>query len=114
MLFYSPVYIFIFLPIVLLVFYVLNDKESIAVSRLWLIFASLFFYSYWNISYLILILASIIINFSLGRMLHFSRKNNSQGNSTRKLLLATGILFNLGLLTYYKYSDFFIQKFIIM
>ncbi|MBL4602313.1 MAG: MBOAT family protein [Emcibacteraceae bacterium] len=71
--------------------------------------ASLFFYSWWNIAYLPLILASIIFNFFIGRRIA-SKDEVNFGFLTSKRVLVLGIIANVGLLGYYKYSDFFIHN----
>ncbi len=55
MLFNSPVFIFLFLPITFLVYHYLNVKKQFESGKVWLVLASLFFYAYWNPVYLILI-----------------------------------------------------------
>lgn len=78
-------------------------------SKGFLVFSSLFFYSWWNIAYLPLILVSILVNYVIGRQLSaFDGQNRYYSNKT---LLTIGIVFNLGLLGYFKYSDFFIVNF---
>jgi D-alanyl-lipoteichoic acid acyltransferase DltB (MBOAT superfamily) len=114
MLFNSPIYLFLFLPLVVLVYYTLNAKRLILPAKIWLVFASLFFYGYWNPAYLIIIISSILVNFTIGRALHPKRRaSRTPGNSLlqQKLTLAIGILFNLGLLGYFKYADFLIQNY---
>ena len=113
MLFNSPVYIFLFLPLVVFVYFVLNRQRLIYVSKVWLVLASLFFYGYWNPAYLFLIITSMLVNFGLGRALHQSKKNNQTGDRAtlkHKTVLMVGIIFNLGLLGYFKYADFFIEN----
>jgi D-alanyl-lipoteichoic acid acyltransferase DltB (MBOAT superfamily) len=73
-----------------------------------LVFASLFFYSWWNIAYLPLILISMLFNYAVGNQL--SRYEERKKCCSKKAFLATGIIFNLGLLGYFKYSDFFISN----
>jgi len=74
-----------------------------------LVFASLFFYSWWNIAYLPLILVSMLFNYVMGRQL--STYTSHKKCCSKKALLTIGIIFNLGLLGYFKYSDFFITNF---
>lgn len=69
---------------------------------MWLVFASLFFYGYWDPVYLLLIGSSIVVNFTLANRIRETQ--HKQG------YLYTGILFNLGLLGYFKYADFFIDN----
>ncbi|MFH0709447.1 MAG: MBOAT family protein, partial [Pseudomonadota bacterium] len=51
MLFNSYEFIFFFLPITFFVYFWLNKKRLTQASKAWLVFASLFFYSWWNIIY---------------------------------------------------------------
>ncbi len=104
MLFNSYTYIFFFLPLVFFIYFFLNKKRLVIASKGFLVFASLFFYSWWNISYLPLILISMIFNYIIGKNIN---KNKKIGN---KLVLTIGIIANLSLLGYYKYSDFFLDN----
>ncbi|MHA6483021.1 MBOAT family O-acyltransferase [Paenibacillus sp. strain BS8-2] len=99
MLFNSHVFIFGFLPVVLIIYYSLSKIGSPYHSRTWLVVSSIFFYGYWNPKYVPLLLLSIVINYMVGRQLIKYRQ---------KIVLAIGIVFNLILLGYYKYLDFFI------
>lgn len=106
MLFNSYEFIFIFFPIVLIGYFILNQYGKNQLAKGWLVLASLYFYSYFNHSYLIIIITSIVINYSLGNWLHSESKSNFQ----RKLILILGVIFNLGILGYFKYYDFFIEN----
>lgn len=103
MLFNSFEFIFIFLPIVFFVYYLLTYNNLIRLSRVWLVLSSLFFYSYWKLEYLPLILISIIINFFLGYLISYRVEY-------KRFFLILGIIFNLTLLGYYKYYDFLIEN----
>lgn len=105
MLFNSYEFIFAFLPIVFSIYFILNKRNLKTCSKWWLFSSSLFFYSWWNIIYFPLILASIIINYYLGTNLNNSLNTSS---SQRKAILVLGLVFNLSLLGYFKYMDFFI------
>lgn len=102
MLFNSYPYIFLFLPLVLLVYFSLNRRGWSTAGKAWLVWASLFFYSYWNPAYLPLLVSSILVNFLLGSVLVRSQP----GVPLRKGALLLGLAFNIGLLGYYKYADF--------
>jgi len=102
-------FIFIFLPITFFIYFYLNKKHFTTGSKAFLIFASLFFYSWWNIVYLPLILISMLINYSLGKEL--ANYDARFKKVTAKKLLTFGIVFNLGLLGYFKYTDFFILNY---
>ena len=114
MLFNSPVYIFLFLPIVVLGYFLFNHLRLIVAAKAWLVLSSLFFYGFWNPSYLALIIGSMLVNFALGTALHREKRAPTRGkyhHLKRKNILAAGVLFNLGLLGYYKYEDFLIENF---
>ncbi|MEM8561383.1 MAG: MBOAT family protein [Pseudomonadota bacterium] len=108
MLFTSSYYIFAFLPIVFAGYFLLLRANWIVASRLWLVLASLYFYGYWNPSYLLLIGTSISVNFMLGRILQSSREQRDRYPWRHKVWLFAAIAFNLLLLGYFKYADFFI------
>ncbi|WP_417909397.1 MBOAT family O-acyltransferase [Candidatus Electronema sp. PJ] len=104
MLFNSSLYIVFFLPCVIAGYFLLNHWRFVTAATVWLVLASLFFYGYGSASSLPLITASIVVNFAFGSSLR------RQGNKSRRLILAFGILFNLGLLGYYKYALFFLEN----
>ena len=107
MLFNSYEFIFLFLPISVIVYFWLNKKRLTHTGKAWLVFVSLFFYSWWNIIYLPLILASILFNFAIGTTI--SKNALKAKHSLSQLgLLTFGIVSNLALLGYFKYTDFFI------
>ena len=106
MLFNSIEYIYLFLPFTFFVYFYLNKINHNHLGKIFLIIASLFFYSWWNFIYLPLILFSIGFNFLLGSSL--SKKNIDKKN---KNLLIIGISANIFLLAYFKYLDFFILNF---
>lgn len=100
MLFNTFVFIFVFLPIVLTGFYGFGSKIRSSYVVFWLFLCSLFFYGWWKPSYLILIAISIIVNFFVSRQI-------AEG---KKRFLYVGVSFNLMLLFFYKYVDFFISN----
>ena len=108
MLFNSYEFIFFFLPITFMVYFWLNHKRLTYASKGWMVAASLFFYSWWNVLYLPLILGSILFNFILGTTL--SKAEDPQKGISRYVLLSFGIIINLVLLGYFKYMDFFITN----
>lgn len=110
MLFNSYEFIFFFLPVTFLFYFWLNKKRLTQASKAWLVFASLFFYSWWNIIYLPLILGSILFNFALGTSISRIKVLETKKSVSRKTLLGFGIVSNLLLLAYFKYMDFFITN----
>ncbi len=108
MLFNSLEFIFAFLPLTFFIYFFLLNRRLIVGAKGFLVFASLFFYSWWNIAYLPLILGSMLFNYVIGNSLN---ENLSRAKVSKKALLAFGITGNLSLLGYFKYSDFFINNF---
>lgn len=106
MLFNSYTFIFAFLPITFFIYFYLNSKKLTTASVAFLVFASLFFYSWWNILYLPLILASMLFNFVMGNYLSKPLKAFN-----KKAFLWFGIGSNVGLLGYFKYTDFLLDNF---
>ncbi|MBO0961649.1 MBOAT family protein [Neobacillus sp. MM2021_6] len=104
MLFNSFEFILIFLPVTFLVYFTLLYTGQTVIAKVFLGVASLVFYSWWNINYLPLILISIAVNYTFGAILTKSYKK-----SNRKSILTFGIVFNVGLLGYFKYTDFFLS-----
>jgi alginate O-acetyltransferase complex protein AlgI len=99
MIFSSIPFIFAFLPLVLAGYYFLAQINS-KLAAAWLVGASLFFYGYWNPSYLVLLLGSIAWNFLTGSWII----RIEDGKARLKLaILWIAIIGNLGLLAYYKY-----------
>ena len=69
MLFNSYEFILAFLPITFFIYFFLNHKKRIELGKGFLVFSSLFFYSWWNIIYLPLIMFSISFNYLIGSSL---------------------------------------------
>ena len=114
MLFNSYEFIFAFLPITFFIYFYLNSKRLTIAAKGFLVFASLFFYSWWDIAYLPLILSSILFNYLIGTTLSKSSENNKLGlNKTfsKKSILIFGIVCNVTLLGYFKYTNFFLENF---
>lgn len=98
MIFSSVIFIYYFLPIVLLLFYIVPNKYKNFI----LFLASLIFYYYSEKKFLILLILSIIVNYSLGRLITKYKDN-------KKVWLIISLIFNFGLLLYFKYVNFFID-----
>ena len=70
MLFNSYIFVLVFLPITLIGYFMLNKINQNTISKIFLIVMSLYFYAYFNNSYLIIILTSILFNYVIGKLLH--------------------------------------------
>ena len=91
-------------------YFLLNKWGHIQLAKISLVVASLFFYGYWNPFYLVLIIGSIVVNFGIGAMLHRAKLDSWTLPISGKMILIFGIILNLSLLVYYKYTDFFIDN----
>jgi alginate O-acetyltransferase complex protein AlgI len=94
MLFNSFFFVFLFLPISLILFYSLTKKIH---KQIFLIIASFLFISIWNLYDALLLIGSIIFNYSFGYFLIKTKK---------KSLLTTSIIINILFLAYFKYNFF--------
>ena len=103
MLFHNPVFIFLFLPIVLFLYY--TFKHSKFAHEYILIVAGIFFYSWWNIYLTPIIIISIVFNFYFGSLI----RNNFDYNSKKKILIFS-IFLNILFLAIFKYADFIIEN----
>jgi alginate O-acetyltransferase complex protein AlgI len=107
LLFNSYIFIFGFLPAVLLGFFWLARISPVYASS-WLALASLIFYAYWNPAYVGLLLGSVICNYAFGAgIAKAGIKHDATG---KKQLLIVAIAANLLLLGYYKYANFFVSS----
>lgn len=104
MLFPSFVFIFLFLPIVFVIYFSLGKLKNKKIATLFLVAASLYFYSYFEIKFLYLICGSMLVNYTVGRVLLKAKR-------FRRSILTIGILFNIAVLGYFKYADFFIENY---
>jgi D-alanyl-lipoteichoic acid acyltransferase DltB (MBOAT superfamily) len=107
MLFNSYEFIFLFLPVSLIVYFLLNRMRLTIGANAWLLFVSLFFYSWWNIRYLPLILGSILFNYTVGGLL-VANDEVKKPIVSRKTMVVFGLTANILFLCYFKYMDFFI------
>lgn len=105
MLFTTALFVLVFLPLVLAGFFVFG-RFNRGLAAAWLFLASLFFYGYWMPEYTLLLLASIAVNFRVG--IGIARAHRAE-RGARGWLVA-GLVFNLGLLAYFKYANFFIDN----
>ncbi|MEM0955568.1 MAG: MBOAT family O-acyltransferase [Pseudomonadota bacterium] len=105
MLFNSYVFLFVFLPVALAGSYMLAGRGWQRMAMLYLVGMSLFFYGWWNPVYLWLLGTSVLTNFTLGIAL-----NRVEAVKLRRLLMILGIAFNLALLGYFKYANFFVDS----
>ncbi|NET83882.1 MAG: MBOAT family protein [Moorea sp. SIO1F2] len=106
MLFNSPEFIFLFLPLTLFFFFMLGRKGYYQGAIAFLVAASLLFYAWWNPPYLALLIFSIFFNYTVGSAL----SKRLILSVSPKLLLVLGIAVNLALIGYFKYANFFVYN----
>ncbi|NJK54805.1 MAG: MBOAT family protein [Pleurocapsa sp. SU_5_0] len=109
MLFNSFEFIFLFLPITLVLFFYISRKKDNAIQQsaiVWLIIASLVFYGWWKPINLPLIIFSMLVNYYLG----YWMSNSIEKPLIKKAIFLTGIIFNLGLIIYFKYFVFILSN----
>lgn len=99
MLFSSCTFLFMFLPLVLVLYYISKDKYK---NYILLVF-SLLFYSWGEPNFIILMLISILLNYIIALLIDRYRKYD-------KLFLFIAIIFNIGMLFSFKYLNFFISN----
>lgn len=99
MVFSSLTFLIYFLPIVLVVYYVVPQKLKNTV----LLIASILFYAYGEPKYIILFLISILFSYIFGILI-----DGAKSGKLKKLFLIFGILLHVGFLVYFKYIDFLI------
>ncbi len=101
MIFSSMTFLWIFLPILLGLYFISKEKYR----NIILLVFSLIFYSWGEPQYIILMLISILVNYIFGIIL-----DKCKDKTKRRIVLITAILFDLGLLGYFKYFNFFVTN----
>lgn len=115
MLFNSYIFILLFLPVTWGIYFGFNSKKQYKVAQVCLIMASLIFYGYYNWHYLLVIAGSIVANYLIAQLAHLSKNQSAislNGGKIRlgKLIIALGIILNIGVLFYFKYMNFFLEN----
>lgn len=107
MLFNSYVFVLLFFPIVLIGYFSLNHFHRYNCAKLFLMIASLFFYGYFNRWYLLIIISSIILNYTFSI---FMLKIPKEKSVLKKTVFVLSLTLNIGSLFFFKYYDFFISN----
>jgi len=102
MLFSSPIFLFLFLPLVLAIYFLCPGPR---LRNIWLLVASIIFYAWGEVSFVLLILGSTAMNYALG--LRMDRQTEVRD---RKWTVAIAVALNLGLLIFFKYANFFVAN----
>jgi len=96
-------FLLLFLPVALSGFYLLRQMERLRWSIFWLIGVSLFFYGAWDLTLTCVLVGSVLTNYALGRF--FSSNRFNKINS--KKVLCLGVIYNLGVLIFFKYCGLY-------
>ncbi len=102
MVFSSTIFLCVYLPLVLLGYYICPKKGR----NLFLLIVSLVFYAWGEPKYVFLMMFSIVINFAFGLLMDKHRRNEKR----LKLMLVLSVVIDLGLLSVFKYTDFIITN----
>lgn len=103
MLFSSPIFMFVFLPITILVYYFSNDR----LKNIVLLIASLLFYAWGEPVFIFIMLLSIFLNYLFGILIHVMENHPVW----KKIMLILALTVDLGILINYKYSAFLVESF---
>jgi len=101
MVFSSTVFLFLFLPTVITLYFLLPFQ----LKNTFLLLASLFFYAWGESFFVLIMLASIAANYIIGILLH-----RLQGSGSCKWVLGVGITINLAFLAAFKYANFLVDN----
>ena len=105
MLFNSYIFLFLFLPVCLTGYFILNRLGRPQLALAFLFGMSLWFYGFFNPSYLMVICSSIAVNY-----LFYLLSKKVGGRPAAKWLCAMAVAINLSVLFYFKYFDFFMDR----
>ena len=105
MVFSSLIFLFRFLPIVLIAYFVAPRK----CRNLILFLSSLVFYAWGEPIYVGLMLFSTVVDYTLGRLVDYYKRYEQRNKA--KIFVTMSIVINLGLLGFFKYTDFFLSNF---
>jgi alginate O-acetyltransferase complex protein AlgI len=100
MVFCSPIFLFLFLPVVLTGYLLLPGLRA---KNFWLLAASLVFYAWGEVAFVFLLLASTLMNYAFGLWI------GARGGTCRKIAVAVAVLINVGILCVFKYADLIIN-----
>ncbi len=106
MLFNSFIFILLFLPVCLTGYFGLNHFHRYTSAKAFLLGMSLWFYGYFHVSYLLVLAGSIVGNYGLYRLITARRARRARS----AWLGRAGVALNLGVLLFFKYTDFFLEN----
>lgn len=108
MLFNSYLFILFFLPVCVAVYFLLHHIGQVKAAKIWLLGMSLWFYGYFNPSYVLIICGSILFNFGVSKLLLAQKRAGAE--KAGRAVMIFGVAANVALLFYFKYFDFFLEN----
>ncbi|MDH3692622.1 MAG: MBOAT family protein [Gammaproteobacteria bacterium] len=106
MLFNSHSFVFVFLPVTLFVYFALGRLSRNWALR-WIIVASLVFYAWWRPANVLIIVPAMLVNFGVAKAILYQNRHDNR--AAAKIFLALGIVFNICVLGYFKYTNFLVS-----
>ncbi|WP_258019540.1 MBOAT family O-acyltransferase [Brachyspira hampsonii] len=103
MLFSSMIFLWLFLPVVFILYYIIDKRFR----NVLLLIASIIFYAWGGVSYTLIMFSSIIINYLFALLIN--KVIEESNKFKKKVYLALCVIVNLSILGYFKYTDFAIS-----
>ncbi|MBQ4085581.1 MAG: MBOAT family protein [Clostridia bacterium] len=103
--FNSYIFLLLFLPLSVCGYFLFHRLRRPALAKAYLLGMSLWFYGFFNWQYFLIMAASICVNYAMNKVM-----SRSKTPSVRKAAFITGMALNIGILLYFKYTDFFISN----
>lgn len=104
MVFASSLFIFLFLPLTLFLYFIAPKKTK----NICLLLSSIVFYSWGGLQYTVVLIGSILFNYLIAIIMSGSVATNHR--LFKKICLVIAVVFNIGLLFFYKYFNFFFEN----
>ncbi len=101
---FNSLHFLVFFPFVLIISGLLKKRENLL--RIFLLLTSLYFYMAWNVNFIFLLLVSIVIDYFIAIEIQ-----KTENEKKRKGLLVVSLIANLGILCYFKYTNFLLGAF---
>lgn len=103
MVFSSSTFLFAFLPLALVIYFLLHSRRK---RNVWLLVVSLCFYAWGEPAYVALMIASILVNWAIAIALGFPREDEGCVDLRRRVIFAVAVVFNVLVIGFFKYEGF--------
>lgn len=108
MIFQSYIFLFVFFPVLFMIYYILIEKRKKNWADIFLSAMSILFYAYGNVKLIYFLVFEVILNYSIYKLILVSA--GKEKYNLKKALLFIGVVLNLFVLFYYKYYNFFVEN----